>query len=145
MAVTAELGDAPLAPAGRADGVKQRHALHKPDMPRLTGSDGRNTGITGAAGPSLCLRLTGGRKDGPRYRRGQQGAGPGPLAPFVLLVVAESGSAGYTALTTAAVLRLMASLRRWMQAGGMSAQDLSRDRAREFVAARRSAGRPTGR
>jgi integrase/recombinase XerD len=69
----------------------------------------------------------------------------GPLAEFVPLVAAEAREYGYTPLTTASVLRLMANLSRWMEARGMSAQDLSRERAREFTAARRAAGRRSGR
>jgi len=69
----------------------------------------------------------------------------GPLAEFAPLVAAEAREHGYTPLTTASVLRLMANLSRWMEARGMSAQDLSRERAREFTAARRAAGRRSGR
>lgn len=69
----------------------------------------------------------------------------GPLAEFVPLVAAEALECGYTPLTTAGVLRLMAHLSRWMQARGMGAGDLSRERAREFTAARRAAGRRRGR
>jgi site-specific recombinase XerD len=69
----------------------------------------------------------------------------GPLAEFVPLVAAEARKCGYTPLTTAGVLRLMANLSRWMQARGMGAGDLSRERAREFTAARRAAGRRRGR
>jgi site-specific recombinase XerD len=43
------------------------------------------------------------------------------------------------------VLRLMANLSRWMQARGMGAGDLSPERVREFTAARRAAGRRSGR
>jgi site-specific recombinase XerD len=69
----------------------------------------------------------------------------GPLAEFVPLVTAEARECGYTPLTTAGMLRLMAHLSRWMQARGMGAGDLSRARAREFTAARRAAGRRRGR
>jgi hypothetical protein len=47
-------------------------------------------------------------------------------------------SDGYTPLTTANVLRLMANLNRWMEARGMAAEDLSQERAQELVAARRA-------
>ena len=69
----------------------------------------------------------------------------GPLAEFAPLVAAEAREYGYTPLATASVLRLTANLSRWMQAQGMAAGDLSRERAREFIAARRAAGRPSGR
>ena len=69
----------------------------------------------------------------------------GPLAEFAPLVAAQARESGYTPLTTAGVLRLMANLSRWMQARGIGAQELSRERAREFTAARRAAGRPSGR
>ena len=69
----------------------------------------------------------------------------GPLAEFAPLVTAEARQCGYTPLTTVSVLRLMANLSRWMEARGMGAEDLSRERAREFTAARRAAGRPSGR
>jgi len=69
----------------------------------------------------------------------------GPLAEFAPLVAAEAREYGYTPLTAASVLRLMANLSRWMEARGMSAQDLSRERAREFTAARRAAGHRSGR
>jgi integrase/recombinase XerD len=69
----------------------------------------------------------------------------GPLAEFAPLVAAEARQCGYTPLTTANVLRLTANLSRWMQARGMGAGDLSPQRAREFAAARRAAGRPSGR
>ena len=39
----------------------------------------------------------------------------------------------------------MANLSRWMEARGLGPRDLSRERAREFTAARRAAGRRSGR
>jgi hypothetical protein len=58
---------------------------------------------------------------------------------------AEAQQCGYTPLTTAGVLRLTANLSRWMQPRGLGAADLSLERAREFTAARRAAGRRSGR
>ena len=69
----------------------------------------------------------------------------GPLAPFAPLVAAEARKYGYTALTTANVLRLTANLSRWMEARGLGPRDLSREAAREFTTARRAAGRRSGR
>ena len=46
----------------------------------------------------------------------------GPLAEFAPLVAAQARESGYTPLTTAGVLRLMANLSRWMQARGIGAQ-----------------------
>ena len=69
----------------------------------------------------------------------------GPLAEFAPLVAAEAQQYGYTPLTAAGVLRLTAGLSRWMEARGLGAADLSAERAREFIAARRSAGRRRGR
>ncbi len=69
----------------------------------------------------------------------------GPLAEFVPLVAAQARECGYTPLGTARVLRRMANLSRWMEERGLGAGDLSRERAREFTAARRAAGRSSGR
>ena len=69
----------------------------------------------------------------------------GPLAQFAPLVAEEARQIGYTPLTTAGVLRLTASLSRWMEARGLGAEDLSAELAREFTAARRSEGRRSGR
>jgi hypothetical protein len=43
----------------------------------------------------------------------------GPLAQFAPLVAEEARQVGYTPLTTAGVLRLTASLSRWMEARGL--------------------------
>ena len=69
----------------------------------------------------------------------------GPLAQFAPLVAAEARKYGYTALTTANVLRLTANLSRWMEARGLGPRDLSREAAREFTTSRRAAGRRSGR
>ena len=69
----------------------------------------------------------------------------GPLAEFAPLVEEEARHYGYTPLTTAGVLRLTANLSRWMEARGLGAGDLSAERAQEFTAARRAAGRRRGR
>jgi integrase/recombinase XerD len=69
----------------------------------------------------------------------------GPLAEFAPLVAAQAREHGYTPLTTAGVLRLMAHLSRWMEARGLGPRDLCRDAARDFTEARRAAGHRRGR
>ncbi len=64
----------------------------------------------------------------------------GPLAPFAEAYSAELQVRGYTPLTTVNQLRQVAGLSRWLQAGGLSAADLSRQRVEEFLAWRRAAG-----
>jgi site-specific recombinase XerD len=69
----------------------------------------------------------------------------GPLAQFAPLVAEEARQCGYSPLAAAGVLRLTANLSRWMEARGLGAADLSTGLAREFIAARRAAGRRRGR
>lgn len=69
----------------------------------------------------------------------------GPLAPFADAYSAELRERGYTPLTTVNQLRQVARLSGWLQAGGLSAADLSGDRVDEFLAWRRAAGCPSSR
>lgn len=64
----------------------------------------------------------------------------GPLAPFAEAYSAELKDRGYTPLTTVNQLRQVAQLSGWLEARGLSAADLSRDRIEEFLAWRRAAG-----
>lgn len=48
--------------------------------------------------------------------------------------------AGYRPRSAVVQLRLMAHVSRWLEAGGLSAADLTEDRVEEFVQARRAAG-----
>jgi integrase/recombinase XerD len=65
----------------------------------------------------------------------------GPLAPFADAYRAELRARGYTALTTVNELRQMARLSRWLEAGGLTAGDLSSERVEKFLAVQRAAGR----
>jgi hypothetical protein len=65
----------------------------------------------------------------------------GPLAPFADAFAAELRGRGYTPLTTVNLLRQVAWLSRWLEAGGLSAADLSEERVEEFLAWQRVAGR----
>ncbi len=66
--------------------------------------------------------------------------GTGPLAGYAPGFRAELARLGYTPLTAACQLRLVAHLSRWMTAGGLSTQDLGMPAAERYFAARRSAG-----
>ena len=67
----------------------------------------------------------------------------GPLAPFAEEYSAELRERGYTPLTTVNQLRQVARLSRWLQAGGLSAADLTRERVAEFLVWQRAAGCPS--
>jgi len=64
----------------------------------------------------------------------------GPLAEYADGFRAELARLGYTPLTAAGQLRLMAHLSRWMIAGGLDAQSLDMPTAERYFEARRSAG-----
>ena len=64
----------------------------------------------------------------------------GPLAEYAAGFRAELARLGYTPLTAACQIRLMAHLSRWMTAEGLDAQDLGMPAAERYFAARRSAG-----
>ena len=64
----------------------------------------------------------------------------GPLAEYADGFRAELARLGYTPLSAACQLRLMAHLSRWMTAEGLSARDLDMPAAERYFAARRSAG-----
>ncbi len=65
----------------------------------------------------------------------------GPLAPFADAFRSRLGELGYTALTTVNVMRLMADLSRWLDAGGLTVADLTSTRVEQYVHERRAAGR----
>lgn len=65
---------------------------------------------------------------------------PGPLAPFTAAFKSALLDTGYTPLSAVIQLRLMVHLSRWLQARGLSAVDLSDERAEEYIADRRAAG-----
>jgi integrase/recombinase XerD len=64
----------------------------------------------------------------------------GPLAEYAGGFRAELVRLGYTPLTAAGQLRLMAHLSRWLDAGSLSSQDLELPVAERYFEARRSAG-----
>ena len=64
----------------------------------------------------------------------------GPLAEYAAGFRDELFRLGYTPLTAACQLRLVAHLSRWMTAEGLAAQDLDMPAAERYFAARRSAG-----
>ena len=64
----------------------------------------------------------------------------GPLAEYADGFRAELARLGYTPLTAACQLRLVAHLSRWMTAGRLSARDLDMPAAERYFAGRRSAG-----
>ena len=64
----------------------------------------------------------------------------GPLAEYADGFRAELARLGYTPLTAACQLRLIAHLSRWMTAGRLSARDLDMEAAEQYFATRRSAG-----
>lgn len=65
---------------------------------------------------------------------------PGPLASFTAAFKTALLGTGYTPLSTVVQLRLMVHLSRWLQARGLSAADLTDERAEEYLADRRAAG-----
>jgi integrase/recombinase XerD len=64
----------------------------------------------------------------------------GPLEPFVSGFVAALVERGYTPVSAAHQLRLMAHVSRWLASEGLAPDDLSPARVEEFVAVRRAAG-----
>ena len=64
----------------------------------------------------------------------------GPLEPYVSGFVAELMEHGYTPVSAAHQLRLMAHVSRWLALDGFGPDDLSPGRVEQFVAARRDAG-----
>jgi site-specific recombinase XerD len=64
----------------------------------------------------------------------------GPLEPYVSGFVADLVERGYTSVSAAHQLRLMAHVSRWLAAGRLAPDDLSPAHVDEFVAARRGAG-----
>jgi integrase/recombinase XerD len=64
----------------------------------------------------------------------------GPLAQYAAGFCAELTRLGYTPLTAAAQLRLVAHLSRWLAAQGLDASALTPSTAEAYFAARRSAG-----
>jgi len=65
----------------------------------------------------------------------------GPLAPFADAYSAELSERGYAPLTAVNELRQVGRLSRWLEAGGLSAADLSVERAEQFLAWQRAGGR----
>jgi hypothetical protein len=64
----------------------------------------------------------------------------GPLVPYVSGFVAELVERGYTPVSAAHQLRLMAHVSRWLASEGLEPDDLSPAQVDEFVAVRRAAG-----
>ena len=64
----------------------------------------------------------------------------GPLAPYVEGFRAELGRLGYTPLTAAGHVRLMAHLSRWLVGEGLDASELTQARVDAYFAQRRAAG-----
>ena len=64
----------------------------------------------------------------------------GPLAPFAGAYSAELRGRGYTPLSTVGELRQVGRLSGWLEAGGLSAADLSVERVEQFLAWQRAAG-----
>ncbi len=64
----------------------------------------------------------------------------GPLAPFADAYERELSERGYTRRTAEGQLRQAARLSRWLEAGDMSAGDLSVTRIEEFLATQRASG-----
>lgn len=61
----------------------------------------------------------------------------GPLAPFVGAYKVRLRDRGYTPLTVVNELRQVAHVSRWLEASGMGAAELTRERLEQFVVARR--------
>jgi integrase/recombinase XerD len=64
----------------------------------------------------------------------------GPLSTYLNGFSEELTGRGYTAVSAARHLRLMAHLSRWLDAEGLVAEDLTPVRVKEFLGARRAAG-----
>ena len=64
----------------------------------------------------------------------------GPLAPFAEAYSAELWGRGYTPLSTVGELRQVGRLGVWLEAGGLSAADLSVERVEQFLVWQRAAG-----
>ncbi len=64
----------------------------------------------------------------------------GPLVPFADGFGAALADLGYTPLSAANQLRVMAHLSRWLEVSQLSPRQLTAERAGEFLAARRAAG-----
>jgi hypothetical protein len=64
----------------------------------------------------------------------------GPLVPYVTGFCAELKRQGYRRHPVSDQLRLMAHLSRWMEAAGLSLDQLSPEHVLEFLAVRRQAG-----
>lgn len=65
----------------------------------------------------------------------------GPLAPFASAFSSKLEDLGYTPLTVASELRMVADWSRWLQERSLTAADVTGAGVGEFVAARHSAGR----
>jgi site-specific recombinase XerD len=64
----------------------------------------------------------------------------GPLVPFAEGYAAELRERGYTPLSTVNELRQVGRLSRWLEAGGLSAVELSRERIEQFLVWQRAGG-----
>lgn len=64
----------------------------------------------------------------------------GPLAPFTVAYELELRGRGYTPLTIVNQLREAARLSRWLEAGGLTAAELTRDRIGRFLVLQRAGG-----
>jgi integrase/recombinase XerD len=64
----------------------------------------------------------------------------GPLSVYAAGFAAYLAGAGYTPLSAANQVRVLAHLSRWMEDRGLDAAELTGPRAEEFLAARRAAG-----
>lgn len=64
----------------------------------------------------------------------------GPLAPYVDGFGAELAALGYTPLSAASQVRVMAHLSRWLEGQGLGGGDLTAERVEQFLAARRAEG-----
>lgn len=65
----------------------------------------------------------------------------GPLGPFAAAFKSRLDELGYTPLTTVNVMRLMAHLSRWLDAGGRTVADLTSELVEQYFRERRAAGR----
>lgn len=65
----------------------------------------------------------------------------GPLAPFASAFKSKLKDLGYTPLSVASELRMLADWSRWLQEQSLSAADVTRERGEQFVTERHSAGR----
>ena len=64
----------------------------------------------------------------------------GPLAPFAAGWANELKNCGYTVLSVAGHLRLVAHASRWLAAGGLEADAFTPERIEEFSTERKAAG-----